>query len=820
MRSLAADLRPEIRFAFRRLRKSPGFTAVALLSLTLGIGATTAIFSVVRTMLFRPLGGLVEPERLVEIGRTRDGSGFDTLSYPDFRDYRAEAKSFSALYAWELAPLHVRADGEARRAAGMLVTPGFFETLGVRPAYGRFFHGDEEKPGNAAVAVASHAFWRARLGADPAAVGRTIRVNDSDVTLVGVAEESFRGQIVALAPDLYLPLGALAQAVPLRGNEIFEERRSMWLLAGGRLAPGVSLLAAQAELQAIAARIQKEAPAEFGEIGVELAPLGPMPAMANGPLGLFGTLLFVLVGLVLLVACSNVAGMTLARTEARSREIAVRQALGAPTSSIARQLLVESVLLFSLAAPPAVAVAAWGTSLLGRLRPPAPYPIRVDFPLDWTVLAFALVVGLATGVLFGLAPAFQAARRETTPALRDAAPVGLRRLLGRKTLVAAQLAFSLVLLTASGLLLRALGRASSIDVGFDPKGVETFSVDLGLAGYPEAELGNAQVELVERIARIPTVEHVSFAAVLPMNFDVMGMGGVVPERPAAGAEVPERGHDADVNIVTAGFFATLGVPVRGRVFDARDAHAAPRVAVITESMGRMLFGDRDPLGEAFVIDPRGEKLRTEVVGVVRDGRYRSLGAEPDPTYFIPTTQFARGYGHVLLEARGDRAARARALAAEIAAFDPDLPRPELRTLEAVAANSTLPQRIAVSVAGSLGTLGVGLAALGLYGLLAYAVARRGKEIAVRTALGAQSAEIVRLVVRDAAKPVAIGVALGLAGATALAFTLGSLLYGLPPIDPVAFAGSAALLAAVAAVAALIPARRALRVSPASALRSE
>ncbi|MGH7338743.1 MAG: ABC transporter permease, partial [Myxococcota bacterium] len=337
---------------------------------------------------------------------------------------------------------------------------------------------------------------------------------------------------------------------------------------------------------------------------------------------------------------------------------------------------------------------------------------------DWSVLAFALAVGLATGVLFGFAPAIQAARRETTPALRASAPAGFRRLLGRKALVTAQLALSLVLLAASSLLLRALSRAGSIDVGFDPEGVETFAVDLGLAGYSEEQLGVAQAELAERLATLPAVDRAAFAAVLPLNFDSMGFGGVVAERPVPGAVAPEYGHEADVNVVTPDYFATLGITVRGRVFDARDTAASPKVAVITQSMARLLFGERDPLGEAFLLDPRGDELRVEVVGVVRDGRFKSLGTEPEATFFVPSAQFARGYGYILLESHGDRAALARSVAAEVAAFDADIPRPELRPLEAIAANSTLPQRVAVSVAGSLGILGVTLAAIGLYGLLA------------------------------------------------------------------------------------------------------
>ncbi len=831
MSQLASDLSFELQYALRRLRRSPGYTAVAILSLAIGIGATTSIFSVVRTLLLRPLGGLAEPERLVEVGRTRNHEGFDTLSWPDFMDYRSEAKSFSSLFGYSFAPLYTRVDTSSEFSAGMVVSDGYFETLGVRPALGRFFEPEEEKPGRPPVAVASHAYWRTALGSDPSALGRTIWVNGTATILVGVASESFRGHIVAFAPDLYLPMGALTAAQPSETNELFQQRRSLWLLAGGRLKTGTAMATAEVELQAIAERIQKSvaaAASERGEISVRLAPLGPLPAQANGPLSLFSTLLFVLVGLVLLVACANVAGMTLARTEARGREIAVRQSLGAPAAKIARQLLVESLLLFALAAAPALLLAKLGTTLLASFRPPTPVPIQFDFPLDPSILVFCFSVALASGLLFGLAPALRAARRESTPALRDAAPTGLQRLLGRKMLVGGQIALSLILLTAAGLLSRALSRADSIDIGFDPAGVETFAVDFELAGYREADGSAAQQALVDRLATIPGVEHAALAAILPMNFESMGFGGVLAEgtegtdgtEGPAGDEAPEFGHDADVNVVTHDFFATLGIAVRGRVFDARDTATSPPVAVITESLARRLFPGGDALGRTMILDPTDEKRRIEVVGISRDGRFKWLGAEPKPTFFVPTTQHFRGAGYVLLESHADRAALARAVAAEVAAFDADLPRPQLLALESIVANSTLPQRIAVSVAGSLGTIGVGLAALGLYGLLAYTVARRGKEFAVRIALGARSAEIVRLVIGDAARPIVAGIAVGLAGAAALGFALRALLYGLPPIDPIAFLGAPALLALVALAAAAIPAQKATSIAPAAALRSE
>jgi putative ABC transport system permease protein len=807
----------DLRHALRSIAASPGFAVTVVATLAIGIGATTAIFSVVRGLLLRPLPGISRPQELVEIGRSNRGQGFDTCTYPDFVDFRRQATSFSGILAFEVAPVNVRVGDESQRAMAFVVSSNYFDLLGVTPALGGVFPaGRDDAAERAPIAVLSHAYWRRVLGGRRDAVGSPLWVNGKPVTVVGVAPESFRGHVAGAAPDLWLPLGAEGVVRPGRGD-VLAQRGSFWLMLTGRLQPGVTIAAAQAELETIAARIAAAYPDSHRDVSVRLAPYGPVPAELRSPATAFSLLLLGLVALVLVVAATNAASLLLARSESRGKEFAIRRALGAGRGAVARQVLVESVSLYVLAVPPALLIARWGTSALAAARPPGPFEIRLDFPVDAAAFAFSLLVALAFGVLFGLAPALNAARQAPQSVLRGVASSGrVRRLRLREAMVVAQLAVSLVLLTTTALLLRALSSAAAIDVGFDVRRVTTFALAFDLAGFAEPEGARAQDDLVARLAALPGVESAAFAATVPLNFESIGLGGVA----AAGVEAPPEGLDTDANVVSPGYFACLGVPVRGRTFDARDGRDAPGVAVINAALAKMLWGDADPLGRSLVLDPARDRRSLQVVGVVPDGRYRRLGAAGRPTLFVPAAQVYMRSGYALYRARGSAGPSPAEVDAVLHAIGPDFPRPQLVPMTEIAAISTLPQRIAAAVAGGCGIVALLLAVVGLYGVQAYAVAQRTREIAIRVAVGARRGQIGELVLRSASRTVVAGAALGLAGAAALAHALGSLLFGVGPLDPLAFAGAAALLTVVTVAAALVPAAQAAAIEPMRALRTE
>ncbi len=812
------NLGNDLRFALRRLVKSPGYALAAVASLVVGIGATTAIYSVVEALLLRPLSGIAQPERLVDIGRTEHGGGFDTFGYPDLVAFREHARTLDQIFGYHMDPFLVRIDKATDRVLGYAVSANYFETLGVHPEVGRFFAAAEDsQQGGAPVAVVSDAFFRRQLGGDAGRLGSLVYVDSRPFTLIGVAPPDFHGHIFALHPDVFVPL-----TTPL-SDEAWQRRRltseeGAWLVIGGRLAPHATVAAAQAELSGIAAQLAKAYPESHGTRGVRVLPTKPIPGPGQKPIRLFATLLFTLVGLVLTIACMNVASMMLARGEERRREIAVRQALGAPRHRIVRQLLVESALLFALAAPPALLLARWCTSLLVMLKPPAPFPIRLDFPVDWTAAAFALALAFATGLLFGLAPALRASRRDPRASLHDgSAGSGTRQLRLRRALVGGQLAFSVLLLIAAGLLLRALDTASRIDPGFDPQGVVAYEFNFDLAGYRGDRSRQAVNQLVEGARALPGVTAAAASRLVPLDLSRMSFGGVAVQ----GFESPSKwGFDADADIVSPGFFSTLRIPLEGRDFDASDRADGAKVAIVNQTFARRFFPD-GAIGRSFdLITGANEQEAYRIVGVARDIQAHALGDEPKLFYWLAASQQPVEKMSLLVRTNGEPTALAGEVAALAKSLDPDLPPGPARPLGEVAQTSTLPQRLAASVAGSVGGIGLFLAAIGLYGVVAFAVAARRRELAVRMALGAAGRDILRFVVADAARPVAIGATIGLALALALSRLLSSLLFGLSSTDLLTFVAVPALLAGVAVVAVLVPARRALAVDPAAALRAE
>jgi predicted permease len=666
------------------------------------------------------------------------------------------------------------------------------------------------------VAVISHDLWQRRFGGDPAVVGRTATINGHLFAIVGVAPPDFHGTTI-FRPDVWVPTSSIA-LVSRMHDDILQSRRAVWLMMGGRLKPGVSVAQADAELRAIGAALQREYPREYGGKGVKALPLAAVPGM-SGTIAQFLGLLMALVGLVLLIACVNVSGMLLARGAAREREIAVRMAIGARRSQIARQLLIETAVFFVVSGAAGLILSRWFAALLLGVLPELPFPVSLDLATDWRVVAFAAAVSFAGALLAGLMPAVQASRPDLVPMLKNARTNG-GRLRFRSAFLVGQITLSLVLVLAGGLFLRALQRATSIDPGFDQTNVDTVTFDLTLANYTQPA-GIAFVsDVVARTAALPGVQSAATAVDLPLDGGRMGLGGLrVP-----GRQPPDRGTawDADWNVVSPGFFRTLGIRlVSGRDFSARDTTGSGRVAIVNEAFARRIWGDTDVVGRQIQMQDGPDNAWTPmtIVGVAPDVQLITLGEAAEPYVYVPLSQQYLP-GVTLLVKTEDGRSIARDVRAIVHQMNPNLPISRAMPLTQVTAIGLVPQRIAASLAGSLGLVGLLLAAIGIYGVTSYAVNRRTREIGIRMALGADRGDVRRLVLRQGLMLTTIGVFIGLGVGAAGSRVLQSLLYGVSSVDPMTFGTAAILCLAVAIAASYLPARRATRVEPVTALRAE
>ena len=808
-------IRQDARYAARALARSPLFTLIAVLSIAIGVGATTAIVTLANSLLFRPLPGIGDPDRLVLIGRTQDGQGFDNFSWPNFADYRAQSKAVAGMAALRMEPhaLSLRGPEGGEPIHGTSVSGNFFSVLQARPARGRFFAAEEDgAPGTGAVVVLSHRFWQKRFAGADSIVGRTVVLNGQPMTVVGVAEEGFQGPFV-LAPDLWLPMSAATMlGIPA---SLFQSREAVWLVAVGRLASGATLARAQTELDAIAARLRQAYPQENEGKGVRVTPTSAFPGEMRTLVAGFMAVLFAVAAMVLVIASTNVAGMLLARAVVRQREIAVRLALGATRGRLVRQLVTESLLVFLLAGAIGVALAYAMVQGLLALVPRLPLPVAIETGIDWRVLAFALGASLVTGVLAGLVPAWQSTSDSLVPALKaDAGHTG-RRLRLRNALLVAQIAFSMLLLIVAGLFGRTLLRARAIDPGFDPRGVHVASLDMRLAGYDSLSGRQFTEALYERAVALPGVRAAAFTAMLPLDGGGLGLGPLQVD----GRTPPDerRGWNVDWNVVSPGYFEVMRMPLaRGRDFTAADRAGSPDVAIVNELFAEALWPGQDPIGRTI---RNGERTLT-VIGVARNAKYRTLGEPPRNFIFVALAQ--RWFERTSLVLRHDApdGALNTPLRRLVASIDPALPILDQRSLEDQTATSLFPQRVALWVSANLGVVALLLALLGIYGVTAFAVAQRTREIGVRIALGAQRGAVLAMVLRQGVVLAAIGIAIGSAAGVGVTRLLQSLLYGVSPADAVAFAGAAALLGVAAVAASWLPARRAAGVDPVVALRSE
>lgn len=815
MDTLLRDARQALRFLARR----PLFSVVAILSLAMGIGVNTSIFSAVNALLLRPPSGVVEPERVVELGRTRDGQGFDTFSYPDLLDLRA-APGFAGLSAWRMTPLSVSLGEEARRTNGMVVSANYFSVLGVRPAIGRFFLPEEERvPGGHPVAVVSDRFWRETLEADAEAIGSTILVNRHPFTVIGVAPPEFRGHFAAVQPEVWVPI-SMTFAAGVGSEHLLTSRASVWMMIVGRLAPGASHEEANAAVAATMARLREAYPESNRDRGARVAPLSAVAGAFRGPVTAFLGVLLALSGVVLLVTCANVAGLLLARSATREREIAIRLALGAGRGRLIRQLVTEAMVLFVIGGAGGLLLAVWVMGLVSAIDLPTPVPIELDLAADGRVIAFGLALALMAGLLSSLLPALQSSRPDLVPALKDdrsdrsGSKFRLRRLF-----VSGQVGLSLLLLCAAGLFLRSLQRSGEIPTGFDPEEVEMVTFDLSLDGYDEESGRRFLSSLLDRTRGIPGVSEASIASDLPMDMSANEQP-FLPD----GWKGPEHGMGSAFNIVGDGYFETLRVRVlEGRGFTPADDARAPGVAVVSRTFASRAWPGEPAVGRRIQRSPRpGEaadpRAWLTVVGVVDDVKNQLLTEEPEPMAYLPVAQSYEPELSLLV--RSDGPSRASEIRQAIHALDPNLSRTPVRSVESYTGLGLLPQRLAASLSTGLGVLALLLSALGVYGVVAYSVAQRSREIGIRLAVGADRRDILRLVLGGTVRMVLPGVLAGGALALALSQLIRSFLIGISPADPVTFAGTTALLLAVVALASLSPARRASRTDPMEALRTE
>jgi len=813
----------DIRYALRLLRRSPLFTVTAALSLAIGIGANTTIFSIASALLLRPLPGLSDPSRLVDIGRTQNGSGFDNLSYPNYRDYRERQKSLTDVYAArpDPVPLSLATSSDAVRIYGAVFSANYFAILGVRPLLGRTLQDRDDAPGNShSVAVLSYDLWARTFGGDQSIVGQTISLNNRPFMVVGVAPAGFQGTTL-MKPDVWTPIAGVADTMPRLSqdsrNDVFNQRGAVWLMMGGRLKDGVTIAQAHAEARAIGSNLQQEYPNENEgkSLTVVRSTLVPGQSVAVG--GFFG-LLMLIVLLVLMIACVNVAGILLARGAARRREIAVRLAMGAGRARLIRQLLTETTILFVAGGVGGLILSQWLTSLLLALIPRL--PVQIDFTVrtDWRVVLFTVVLSFVAAILSGLAPALQSSRADLVPALKtEGLDSGKPRLRLRSLLVIGQVTMSLTLVIMAGLFLRALEHAAAIEPGFDERRVDVVQLDLSLAGYTADSARPFVRELLERIRSLPGVESATLSVDVPLDGGRMGLGGL-----KAPGKTPPRGQyfQADWNIVEPGLFGTLKLPlVRGRDFTAADTASSQWVAIVNEALAAAIWPGEDPVGKQVIVPDENKQREVTIVGVTGNARLVWLTGPVEPYIYMPFAQRYLPRVSLLVRTTDDRSAVAE-VRTLLRTMNAGLPITESMRLSELTAIGMVPQRMAASVAGTLGIVGLLLCAIGIYGVTSYSVAQRTREIGIRVALGADRVDVIRLVLRQGLVLAAAGTAIGVVIAGAGSTFLESLLYGMRGLDPITFAGACLLFAAVTLVASYIPARRATRVDPMVALRNE
>ena len=810
----------DLRYGLRMITKTPAFTALALLALALGICANTTIFSFINGLVLRPLTGVKDPDRVVEIYTSDFSSGpYGGSSYPDYLDFRSQADAFEDLAAQQNARLNLNREGEqAERLRGEFVTSNYFTILGVNARVGRTLQPSDDTPSASPAMMISDELWQDRFNSDPNIIGSTVKLNTQSYTIVGVAEASYRGLRLGLPPQFWLPMPAHAEFTT-------SERGDRGIAIIGRLKPGVTVEQAQGQMTTIGARLAQAYPDTnrgiFGRPD-EPKPITVVRESRLGPQGQSGVwrisiLLFAVVGLVLLIACANVANLLLARATVRRREIAVRLAVGASRGRLIRQLLTESVLLALMGGVLGLLLTQWTARTLPSFFP-ASVVQGADFSVDWRVLVFTFAVSLLTGLMFGLVPALQTTRPDLVSSLKDDAfgssNQRFRRLGLRDALVISQLALSLVLLISAGLFVRSLRHALNFDPGFGAQNLVTATVGTSGARLNRQQGQAFYQQMIERVTNVPGVSSATFSAIVPLSGGGQRRGaqieGYQPQ--------PSEDMELNTNVVGVDYFRTMDIPImRGRAFGPEDRQGGPGVAIVNDEFARRFFNG-DALGKRVKVDSEGQYL--EIIGVARTAKYRDLREEPLSFIYLPLSQEYQPDMTLIVRTAGDPAALLGTLRNEMSGVNKAVPVSSVRMMsETIAGQLAVDRMIAVllSVFGGAALL---LAAIGIYGVMGYAVAQRTREIGIRVALGADRGNIMTLIVRRGLMLTVIGASIGLVLAFALTRALKSLLFGVSATDPLTFSAIVTLLVAVALVACYFPARRATKVDPIVALRNE
>ncbi len=821
MTGALAEALQDLKLAARGLFKRPGFTLVAVASLALGIGANTTIFTMVNSIFLNPLP-VREPGQLAAVfteDQTNKAAGLTQISHPNYEDYRDENDAFEGLAAWGFpVPTSMLADKEPEQVFVEIASGNYFEVMGIAPALGRFFTPAEDvAEGGSPIVVMSHRFWSRRFGEDPSVLGRSLTLNGVSFDVVGVAPRGFQGVNAIFSPDLWAPMAMYRQILPAQFHDWFDSRRALFFNVGGRLKPGIGIEEAEAQMKTIATSLEREYPEPNKGRTVVLRPLteatifpGLRDALVRG-----GALLMTIVGLVLLIACFNVANLLLAKASGRRKEIAVRLSLGAGRGKLVRQLLAESLLLGLLGGIAGLLLAFWGKDLIWSMRPPFVALNLVDLTIDSRVLLFTLAVSLGTSLVFGLVPAIQSSRQGVVDALKDEARTAGRSrgsLLFRNGLVVAQVALSIVSLVAGGLFLRSLASAHRIDPGFETENLAVLTVNPGQAGYDRPRAEEFYDRVVRELEDSPEAASVAWATNAPL------FGGFSRSVFLEGQPANKAGVLVLTNGVDAGYFETIGTPLlSGRDFTLADREGAVPVAIVNEKMAENFWPGESPLGKRFRF--YGDDFFHEVVGVAKTAKYITIGEDPTPVAFTPRRQ---GFADAMVLHVRTKRDPAQALAASRQALreiDPRVPAMNTWTIGELIDQSLWAPKMGALLLAVLGGLALVLASVGLYGVMAYSVSQRNQEIGLRMALGAAQGDVVSMVLKQAMVLVVLGTAVGLLLSFAVSNVVSTILFG-SARDPLTFIAVPLMLAAVALVASLVPALRASRVDPLAALRHQ
>jgi predicted permease len=814
----------DLRYGFRMLLKSPGFTLIAMLALGLGIGANTAIFSVFNGILWRPLP-VKDSQQLVILASKPRAIDFPLqLSYPDFKDYRELKTVFSDLAAYVPNPVNFGAEGRPERAWAEMVSGSYFSMLGLEAASGRTFTSDEGWiPGKDPLMVLSYKYWQKRFGGSPAIIGQTVQVNNHAFTIIGVAPESWRGAYYFLEPDFYLPLTTLGTIDPTQADTL-DRRSATFLRVLGRLQPGVTAAQAMAAAEPLDRRLAQEFPEAHNSTSLLVLPelkARPEPGLTNF-MSTAALVFMLLVGLVLLIACANVANLILARANGRRKEFATRTALGATRGRMMRQLLTETVLLSAFGGILGLVFARWAALALMSVHIPTDIPLRLfDLRMDWRIFGFSFFAALITGMIAGLLPSIQASRTDLADTLKaggrsGGASAGHHRF--RNALVVAQVAVCLLLLACAGFFMRSLQNSAQVDMGFRVDHTLMMTMDLSLQGYNEKRGQQFYKQLSERVRSIPGVRDAAIGGYIPMGYDnslvnIFPEGQVIDDKTKT-----ESAFDDEVQ---PNYFRTAGTPViQGREFTEADSATGPKVAIVNEAFAKKIWPGENPVGKSFRTKKDGPPI--QVVGVTRTGKYLFLYETPQLFVYLPLAQSYLSGANLFVYTEGDPQQLVPAVRDQISQLDASLPVFGVNTMDAHVkyGKPLLPARLSAMLVGAFGLLGLVLASVGVYGVVSYSVSQRTQEIGIRTALGAQRSNVLAMVLKQGMAMALVGTAVGIVLSFLLFRGLSSVLYGVKSTDFVTLTAVSAILLAVAFAASYVPALRATRVDPVVALREQ